>query len=235
MLTEVAGAPFRWAAAARRARAFHPTGVVCAGSARFSRPAMDLVTLSGADVTIRISKGVGTPRGLPDVGGVALRLTVTDPRTDRETLWDLLPATSSRQAVRLAIPLPAMAWTSATFSSLTPFRVGSHLWWLRAELVGDTALTDMAPDTVRSTVDAGDRLRLVLSHARGPLGRFTPFGSVDLTAARHPDHVDFDPIRNAPGGVSMFPDWLATLRRSSYDQSRSGRPDTAISPVPGSA
>ncbi|MGU3294875.1 hypothetical protein [Williamsia sp. M5A3_1d] len=234
-MIEVVGAPFRWAAAARRARAFHPVGVVCAGSARFSRPAMDRLTLSDSDATVRISKGVGTPRGLPDVGGVALRLSVTAPGPGPHETWDLLLATSSRQAVRLAIPLPAIAWTSATFSSLTPFRVGSHLWWLRAELVGDRRLTDMSPATVRAAVDAGDGLRLDLSHARGPLGRFTSFGSVQLTSKREPGRVDFDPVRNAPREVSMFPDWLATVRRAGYDNSRSGRPDTAISPERGSA
>jgi hypothetical protein len=69
---ETVKAGFRGLAALRRARAFHPVGLVLRGELR--PVADDLPWPSGpVAVVARLSKGAGTPGRLPDALGLAVR------------------------------------------------------------------------------------------------------------------------------------------------------------------
>lgn len=205
VLAGAIGVPFRAAGALRRAKAFHPTGRTVAGTLDATAPAFDAVT-PGPDVSVRLSKGVGLPGGVPDVLGVAIRLSV-----DGGSPWDLLLASSTRLSARLPLPVPARSWAETEFSSLTPFDRDGVLWWIRARSV-----------TTSRTADVPDGpVRIELAQARG-MSSFRPFATV-TTGPRVLDDVDFDPVRNLPSTVSMAPHWLARVRGVAYDNSRAGR------------
>jgi hypothetical protein len=206
LLSGVVGAPFRAAGVLRRARAFHPTGRTVTGTLDVVEPAFGAV-LPGREVTVRLSKGVGLPGGVPDILGVAIRLSV-----DGGAPWDLLLASSSRGSARVPIPVPVATWSHTTFSSLTPFAAGGELWWVRARTVTDSDSAALPDGPVR----------VELSHARGVSSSFRPFARVD-TDTRTVDDVDMDPVRNLPPGVAMAPRLLTRVRAAAYDNSRTGR------------
>ncbi|MFC9835469.1 hypothetical protein ACFVKB_16810 [Rhodococcus sp. NPDC127530] len=65
-------APFQAFAALRGGvRVFHPRGMVAAGHIEFDNPWWTLPTGTPINVMARLSGGVGTPRGVPDVLGLA--------------------------------------------------------------------------------------------------------------------------------------------------------------------
>ncbi|MBE7160203.1 MAG: hypothetical protein INR72_03070 [Williamsia herbipolensis] len=205
LFSGVVGVPFRAAGVLRHARAFHPTGRTVTGALDVVEPALGAVR-PGPSVTVRLSKGVGLPGGVPDILGVAIRLSVADGAP-----WDLLLASSTRWTTRLPVPVPAATWSRTTFSSLTPFACDDALWWVRAETVTDSRTADLPDGPVH----------VVLSHARGG-SPFRPFARVD-TDTRTVADVDMDPVRNLPPGVTMAPRPLARVRAAAYDNSRAGR------------
>ena len=205
VLAGAIGVPFRVAGALRRAKAFHPTGRTVAGTLDPITPAFGAVS-ADPQVTVRLSKGVGLPDGVPDVLGIAIRLSVGGGRP-----WDLLLASSTRPSARLPLPVPARSWAETEFSSLTPFACAGALWWVRARAV-----------TASHTADVPDGpVRIEVSQARG-MSSFRPFATV-TTDSRILDDVDFDPVRNLPSTVAMAPRWLARVRGVAYDNSRAGR------------
>lgn len=205
LLPALVGAPFRAAGALRHARAFHPTGRTVTGVLHVARPALGAVA-PDASVTVRLSKGVGLPGGVPDVLGVAIRMTV-----DGGAPWDLLLASSTRRSARLPVPVPAATWSRTTFSSLTPFSCNGALWWVAAQTVTDAHTADIPEGPVQ----------VVLSQARGA-SPFRPFARVTTDLAAVAD-VDMDPVRNLPPGVAMAPRLLTRVRAAAYDNSRTGR------------
>ncbi|MEH3154508.1 MAG: hypothetical protein PGN29_03900 [Gordonia paraffinivorans] len=214
LLDGVVGIPFRAAGALRHAKAFHPTGRTVNGTIDAIAPALDTVA-PDASVTVRLSKGVGLPGGVPDILGVAIRLSV-----DGGAPWDLLLASSTRRSVRLPVPVPVATWSRTTFSSLTPFSSGGAMWWIRAETLADSHTADLPDGSVQ----------IVLSHARGT-SAFRSFAMVHTDTGVIAD-VDFDPVRNLPPGVAMAPRWLARVRGAAYDNSRAGRRISRASGTP---
>lgn len=205
VLAGAIGVPFRAAGALRHAKAFHPAGRTVPGTFDADAPAFGAVAVD-PDVTVRLSKGVGLPGGLPDVLGVAIRLSVDD-----GSPWDLLLASSTRLSARLPLPVPARTWAETEFSSLTPFTCAGALWWVRAQTITTSNGADVPDGPVR----------IVLSQARG-VSSFHPFATV-TTDVRTLDDVDFDPVANLPSAVTMAPHWLARVRGVAYGNSRAGR------------
>ena len=66
----------------RAARAFHPRGALFAGRVELDGPGSPTVAVLGGGVhpaLVRVSKGAGTPGRLPDLLGLAVRLTDWSP------------------------------------------------------------------------------------------------------------------------------------------------------------
>ncbi|RBI99544.1 phosphodiesterase, partial [Micromonospora provocatoris] len=165
--------------------------------------------------TIRLSKGVPTPGGWPDVLGVAVRL-----HRDPEPPVDLLWSSSGAAPVLRNLPLPRRRFTG-TYTSIMPFRGGGRRLFL-------AVLADPeSPDLGRGLAEAGaavadDEPRLVLAVASA-VGRWRPFGEVRRRARRAEDAaLAFDPIGNVPPGLRLTGP-LARLRDDSYRGSRRAR------------
>ncbi|MGN2638014.1 phosphodiesterase [Nocardia takedensis] len=202
----------------RNARVFHPRGVLLSG--RF-HAAADFVPWFGAGeraVIARLSKGVGTPTGLPDVMGLAFRVLDRDERP-----WDFALATTGSSTLGRFVITPALGWSGARYGSLLPYRFGdSPATWIFAEpgagQPDSASLVSMARHlrehplefeiTARELNSAPRRVgELVLHHAEA-----------------HEHRTDFyDPVLNHPDDVELEPRVVARLREFAYQGSRAGR------------
>ena len=92
---------FELLARLRAAPAFHPDGVLYEGEATVRGPGP--LPPGQVDCLVRLSKGIGTPRGVPDLLGVAVRL-LHDPPVD--VLCSSAPGRRRVAALRAAAGAP---------------------------------------------------------------------------------------------------------------------------------
>ncbi|MEU1967558.1 phosphodiesterase [Micromonospora sediminicola] len=226
MATLVPSAVERAAAALarlRHARLLHPAGRTFAAEVLIwgtSGPPTGVPLLDRPGrwpATVRLSKGVPTPGGWPDVLGVGVRL-----HRAPEPPVDLLVSSSGAAPVLRNLPLPRRRFTG-TYTSIMPFRAGARRLFLAALADPDS------PDLGRSLagVDAAvaaDEPRLVLAVASA-VGPWRPFGEVRLDGRRGAPEdaaLAFDPVGNVPPGLRLAGP-LARLRDAGYRGSRRGR------------
>jgi hypothetical protein len=209
---ETVKAGFRGLAALRRARAFHPVGLVLRGELR--PVADDLPWPSGpVAVVARLSKGAGTPGRLPDALGLAVRI----PGAGRDGgPWDLTLTTAGSGHVGRMLPRPAASWTGGAYSSLVPYRRADRLVWLAA-----WGTVPRIEASLEAVVAAGG-LGFVLRTGRQD-GRWCDSAVLTLTEIGG-EAPAFDPMLNRPESLEPAPGWLARLRERAYAGSRAGRP-----------
>ncbi|MCI2237825.1 hypothetical protein MO973_41390 [Paenibacillus sp. TRM 82003] len=194
---------FRLAASLRRGKAVHTRGAVVAGEVvrhGLTDPVgVPWVDEPGTDrAVVRLSRAAGVPRPLPDVLGLAVRVSGPDgePR-------DLLLSTTFDTGAGRRLLRPALDHRSGTHSSVAAFR------------------------TPTGPLLAGARWRdgaytLAVAAPRGP---WRPFARLHLhqDPATAPDRtITFDPGRYPVPGLEMPAGWLR-LREPAYAGSRAGR------------
>ncbi|BBX19306.1 phosphodiesterase [Mycolicibacterium duvalii] len=216
-LSELTTLPLRAGAALRNRRFFHPTGVLCAGSVTRLAPEGDGLPLVSGDVTGRLSKGAGTPGGLPDFAGLAWRMTCD---ADGAHPWDVLTVSSSARVVLH----PVASWPAAQYSTLMPLGYRGGVYWLRAQLRTPLA-GGLSLDAVRDHL-ASAPLEFTIEQARGN-GGFTNLATLTLDREICDDEPGcdqpFDPTVRSGTDVELLPQWLTTLRKAAYRNSREGR------------
>jgi hypothetical protein len=228
VVTRAVDAVFEVLARWRGARAFHPRGALFAARVELDRDSPTTAALGGVaghPALVRASKGAGTPGALPDVLGLAVRLTDLPGGP-----VDLLFTTVGRRRATGALLAPAAGWCPRPFSMLLPYRADG----VRVTLGLRAARPDRArgadPQVARDTVRDGP-LVFVLAEKRArtpwtPIGRVLldvpmPDGAVDDGPAGT-DPVTFDPVVNAhPRLRPVRP--LAAVRAAAYTGSRRGR------------
>ncbi|MDZ7918262.1 MAG: phosphodiesterase [Rhodococcus sp. (in: high G+C Gram-positive bacteria)] len=219
MIDAVMGVPFRALSAVRGARAFHPDGVSYNAELVRLVPDDSALPLYPCVVSVRVSKGIGVPAGLPDVAGVAIRLP---PAVLGGVPWDIVLAGSATGRFGRMVPWPSASWNAAHLSSLMPLKYEGRLWWLRARITAPT-FGGMRIDDVAHALEH-DRVNILIEHAGGT-GVFEPLATVHSMHPTSPvlEIAAFDPIRNCPPVVRPQPEWLRALRLSAYRNSRTGR------------
>jgi hypothetical protein len=210
LLSDIAALPVKFGAALRRRRLFHPVGVLAEGSVERLAPPGEGLPIKSGDVVARVSKGVGLPGAMPDIAGLAWRMS---PR------WDVLLASTVRGRLLLA---PVTNWSNTTFSSLMPLGVDGGVWWLRASLATPIGAHGLALDTIRDRIRSTG-IDFEIEQAAGT-GEFLPLARLTLRTVI-PDRGDvaFDPILHSDPAVRLLPGWLADFRRAAYRRSREGR------------
>ncbi|MGB3284633.1 phosphodiesterase [Mycolicibacter algericus] len=222
-LTGPAARVFRWGAAARHRRLFHPSGVLATGFLDRVAPAGEGLPVGSSAVVARISKGLGTPGAAPDAVGLALRVPFSQHDPD---CWDILLVSAGSGVFGRALGLrPVLSWAGLTMTTLMPLGYREATWWLRARLVTSVHGYGLALGSMRREIERG-RVCFELDQAHGT-GDFRPLADLVLTGldqchgACH--DVSFDPIVNTAPGVVLRPRWLAALRAQAYRGSHDGR------------
>ncbi|MFC3896152.1 hypothetical protein ACFOWZ_32140 [Lentzea rhizosphaerae] len=194
MLTTV----FRLLAKARHDRALHPRGLQTTGELSGTDPFPH-----NATVTVRLSKGAGTPPGKPDVLGIALRV----PTESGD--WDLLMSSTGTGERTRMLPKFVRHWRDARLGTLAPYRY-------RGELVWFMAVPDDGEPPARFTI-----------HSSGKDADWREVATVSL----NPPNGDsaplaFNPVHNRHAEMELAPRWLALLREQAYEGSRRGRQES---------
>ena len=211
-------------AAARGARLFHPRGVVFAatftvtGAEHLGVPLLDQPGEHPA--LVRLSKATSLPRGLPDVLGLAFR--ITDAGGAGVPLDVALATTGSRPGLRhLLVPRRDFA---TTYTSLLPYRVGTGHRLVAAAPAEPARRVPADLATLPGAVAARPlSFRILVAEPTGPWRHVATLALAD----RRADDVRFDVTAHAldrfhPHG------WLNRLRGPAYRASqRASRASTA--------
>ncbi|MDZ5662627.1 hypothetical protein SFC79_12705 [Nocardioides sp. S-58] len=200
---------FRELAALRSAPAFHPDGVLYEGRAEVRGPGP--LPLGEVDCLVRLSKGIGTPRGVPDLLGIAVRLLHEPP-------VDFLCTTGpGSTGWRRFVLRPSRRWARSTLTSLMYWRA-PHVERLHVLVdVPDTRLDSPDPDVLIGRLPVRLGLRVV-----GRDGD-VQVGTIEVTRRSDLDRPAFDPVLHPPAGWRLGPAWLASLRERAYVGSRAGQ------------
>ena len=193
----------RW----RRAPAFHPDGVLYEGRTEVRGPGP--LPVGEVDCLVRLSKGIGTPQGVPDLLGIAVRLLHSPP-------VDVLATSAPGGAGwRRFVLRPAARWGGTTLTSLMPWvRSGRRL---TALVEAPKGLDSPDPDVLDGRLPLTFRLRVVDKHGDAQAGTIT----ILRRSAR--DRPGFDPVLHAPPSWRLAPAWLSTIRERAYGGSRRGQ------------
>ena len=206
-LRQLVSAAFTQLARWRAARAFHPRGELFDARVSLSDRASATATALGGTgerpALVRLSKGAGTPGGLPDLLGVAVRTEVGG------YVLDVLFTSGNRVLV------PSGGWARRPYTTLLPYAAaGSRVvLGLEPEDPQEAAPADPAAAVTPLAFTLTERER---HRPRRPIGRLV------LEAPHGEDAIAFDPMRNShPDLHPARP--LRRLRAWAYTGSRRGR------------
>jgi hypothetical protein len=161
----------------------------------------------GADpVVVRLSRAAGLPAPLPDVLGLAVRISAGDEPVDL-----LLSSTVTAPLLRM-LPVPR-AGAATAYTSIMGYR--SDAGTLRLAALPERRRARSEPAPLAGAVAAGG-LRFTFAAARGQ-GPWRPFGRLTLSGPRLPldRDVRFDAVGHPPHG--LVPDGpLARFRAAAH-------------------
>jgi hypothetical protein len=231
--TRVAVAAFHALALVRGGRrAVHTRGALFAARLELGpAPAAGSPTVSALGgpavhpALVRVSKNAGTPGSLPDMLGVAIRLTDLDGGP-----VDLLFATVGRHKATGALLAPTRGWCARPYSTLLPYRADGVRVTLGLRPEEPDRARDPDPQAVRDAVrERALAFTLVEKRARAPwapIGRLLldlpmPDGAVD-DGPGGAEPVTYEPVVNAHPRLLPVRA-LAAVRSAAYTGSRRGR------------
>ncbi len=218
VLDRLLAAPFALGSRVRGARVFHPRGVAVRGTWEPDPEAADeaLPGVGARPALVRVSHAIGLPPGLPDILGIAIRITDAYGQGRHQ---DLLLASSGTGSVSRHLLLPTAMVTGTVVSSLLPYDVagvGRHP--IVAHTVGaDRPVT--YPEVKQDPVRALPAIQVRVDAPRPRvLGTVRATEAVDEQEGRD---LRLHPWNTGPGlrpaGV------INRLRRPSYRASQEGR------------
>lgn len=226
-LAAAAGLTFGALSRLRGARIFHPVGVAYTGVLRVERPQLGypgvpLLEEPGEHPAIfRFSRGAGLPERLPDVLGIAVRLTdVHGPGRHQ----DFLLATGAGPPGLRHLLLPGLGgFLAQSFSSLLLYRIGGQLRLVGAQPSGRRPARDggALPQLIRAARRGDLSFRLALA---SPASRWSAVG--DLEVGRRLPHAESEALAFTPwntgGGIAPTGPFMG-IRRAAYRSSQRGR------------
>lgn len=213
------------ASALRRKRVFHPDGVAFEATLQVTgaEHGAPLLDEAGRRVAlVRLSRGAGLPRSLPDFLGLALRVPDAHGPGAHQDL--LLVSAGDRPVLRHAL-VPVRGFDHQRFSTLLPYEVGGRKVLFGARVVGEGGPVPLQLGDLRDRA-ATTGLRFALELAE-PSGEWEPIGIVDVGARladAEGDALRFDPA-NTGGGIEPV-GVVQTIRRLAYRASQAARPTT---------
>jgi hypothetical protein len=156
-----------------------------------------LDTVSTDEVVVRESRAIGLPRQLPDIHGLAIKVTNADGSTG-----DLLFAsTGSGRLSRFVLTFSKSTY-GRPLTTLLPYDTSAGPVVLGARCVGVS--------TVELRCSVGD-------------GEWRHFADLRLSETEATDQeISFDPVRNQLPGLEQY-GWVTRLRAPAYEEARESR------------
>lgn len=212
---------FRLLKLARPDRPIHPHGLGLTGElTRTGSPAapsgIDWLDSAGTDrVEARYSRSLGLPEMLPDILGLALRVTPSGPASAGPA--DVLFASTGWQLPGRFLLRPRLDVAGASMTTLMPYRgrKGPVLLGLRTRSLPQDSLAS-----------GGWVLGLYWATPSGP---WRECGELRLHAGADPSDtaLRFDPLGNQPPGAQVY-GWTRRLRKPSYRAAQRPAPPAVV-------
>ena len=219
----VAGAFFEAASAARGKRIFHPVGVGYRGSLELrSADEAEMLGLRNRRhrTLVRFSRGIGLPEPLPDVLGLALRISAAHgPRRPQDFL--LVTSVAGPGLQHLIAPAPR-GFLGHSYSSVLPYRIDGRVRLVAARpqplSAGVLTLAQL-----RARVERGQVAFVLGLTTLG--GGWEEIGSLTLGSRLAPAEAERLRFNPSNAGGSVRPVGLVNaLRPAAYSGSQRGRP-----------
>lgn len=208
----------------RHPRPVHPRGVVLTGGIewlpRRSPSGLEWIDRAQGEraVLARLSRSIGLPAGLPDVIGLALRVSSGGEMGD--DYGDLLLASTGLGVPSRFVLMTHFTPAGARFSSIMPYRGDRGPVLIAARTLIAPALP-AAPAQQAAALDE-DVWVLQLMHA-SPTSRWHPFATLTLGREPHAGSVDtavrFDPVLHPLPGTSIST-WARRVREPGYAEAQ---------------
>lgn len=196
----------------RHAPAVHPRGVTF--SAQLTVNGRNpLIALGNYLVTVKLSKGAGTPNRWPDVLGVALRIRSLGAAVP----CDFLFSSAGDGRWTRWLPVPAGDWGLASYGTLAPYESAGRWWWLMLRPSGPP-VRHASLEHLEHAAPSGFILQI-----GGEAADWHPIGELSLHKLLAETGQVFDPVLNHPAAARVAPNWLRELRERAYSGSRRGR------------
>lgn len=169
-------------------------------------------------VTARISRSAGTPDGLPDVVGLALRLHHADAGPAPSTFSDVLLSSTGWSFPGRFVLVPRLGVSRAPLGTMMPYRGESGPVLLAARTLRPVGLPSSLRGFARTLGDAPWQLGLYFAT---PRGRWQHFGTLTLRLDPTGEEKDlrFDAVLHPLAGAGTY-DWARRVREPSYALSR---------------
>ncbi|KNC19661.1 hypothetical protein AC792_04530 [Arthrobacter sp. RIT-PI-e] len=213
---------FRGIKRVRPHRPLHPRGFRLEGTVRIHEHGAGsgiawLDQPGEAPVTARVSRSAGTPDGLPDVVGLALRFHHPETGPGPSTSDVLLSSTGWTFPSRFLL-IPRLSVSKAPLTTMMPYRGGAGPVLLGAR----TVVPGRLPLSLRGFQDALGvtpwTLKLFFAAPRGPWRQFGLL-TLRLDPEGEERELRFDPILHPLPGARTY-EWARQVREPSYALSR---------------
>jgi hypothetical protein len=179
-----------------------------------------------SEVTARISRSVGLPDGLPDVVGLALRMTDWPGRPahpgESGPVSDLLMSSTWWSRPGRFVLSPRLRADRAPLTTIIPYRGTAGPVLVGARTLGPGALPASLRGFERQLGTEAWTLGLFHARPRGSWQRFALL-SLRLDASGEEQDLRFDPLLNPLPGADTY-GWAARLREPSYAVARRPSP-----------
>ncbi|WP_258062393.1 hypothetical protein [Arthrobacter sp. B0490] len=214
---------FRGIKHVRRHRPIHSRGLRLDGSVVVHRHGLSsgISWIDRPDegpATARLSRSAGTPDGLPDVVGLAVRFHHPESGPAPSTFSDILLSSTGWAFPGRFVLVPRLSVSRAPLSTMMPYRGESGPVLLGARTLRPTGLPSSLRGFARTLGDAPWQLGLYFAT---PRGRWQHFGTLTLRLDPTGEEKDlrFDAVLHPLAGAGTY-EWARRVREPSYALSR---------------
>jgi hypothetical protein len=168
--------------------------------------------------TARISRSVGTPDGLPDVVGLAVRFHHQDAGPTPSTFSDILLSSTGWSVPGRFVLVPRLSVSKAPLGTMMPYRGDVGPVVLGARTLRPAGLPSSLRGFARSLGSSPWQLGLYFAT---PGGAWQHFGTLTLQLNPDAEEKDlrFDAVLHPLAGAGTY-DWARKVREPSYALSR---------------
>ncbi len=214
---------FRGIKHVRRHRPLHPRGLRLDGSVVVHRHGLSsgiswIDEPGGGPATARVSRSAGTPDGLPDVVGLAVRFHHPESGPTPSTFSDILLSSTGWSFPFRYVLMPRLGVSRAPLTTMMPYRGEYGPVVLGARTLRPAGLPSSLRGFARSLGDSPWQLGLYFAT---PRGAWQHFGT--LTLQLNPDGEErdlrFDAVLHPLAGAGTY-EWARKVREPSYALSR---------------
>lgn len=169
-------------------------------------------------VTARVSRSAGTPDGLPDVVGLAVRIHHQESGSIPSTFSDILLSSTGWSYPSRFVLVPRLSVSRAPLTTMMPYKGEDGPVLIGARTLSPSGLPSSLRGFTRTLGATPWQVGLFFAH---PRGRWQRFGTLTLRLdpGAEEKHLRFDAVLHPLAGAQTY-EWARRVREPSYALSR---------------